>query len=78
MGPHGQLPAGLAGRVNTAINLMVFATIFVLQSLSGQVINLWSASESGAYPAEAYQAAFVMFLVLQITAFVWFVLPRRQ
>jgi len=71
-------PTSLAGRVNTAINLMVFVTIFILQSLSGQVINLWPVAENGAYASEAYQAAFGMFLALQVVAFIWFVWPRKN
>ena len=70
-------PTHLAGRVNTAINLMVFITIFVLQSLSGQVINLWDATASGGYPPEAYRAAFGMFLGLQGVTYLWFILQRR-
>lgn len=70
-------PTHLAGRVNTAINLMVFITIFILQSLSGQVINLWETTASGGYDPVAYQAAFGMFLSLQIVCYVWFILPRK-
>lgn len=70
-------PSHLAGRVNTAINLMVFITIFILQSISGQVINLWPVLESGGYDPEAYRAAFGMFLGLQVVAYVWFIIPRK-
>jgi len=71
-------PSHLAGRVNTAINLLVFITIFILQSISGQVINLWPVLENGGYDPEAYRAAFGMFLGLQVVAYVWFILPRRK
>jgi MFS family permease len=70
-------PNHLAGRVNTAINLMVFITIFVLQSVSGWVINLWPVAENGAYAAEAYQAAFGMFLGLQVLGYLWFAFGRK-
>ncbi len=62
----------IAGRVNTTINLMVFVSIFALQSLSGAIINLWTQSSNGAYPAGAYQSAFMMFLVLQVLALLWY------
>ncbi|NVJ90422.1 MAG: MFS transporter [Methylocystaceae bacterium] len=71
-------PVALAGRVNTAINLLVFVNIFILQSLSGQVIGLWPVGADGSYAAEAYRAAFGMFLGLQVVAYVWFVWPRRK
>jgi MFS family permease len=71
-------PSHLAGRVNTAINLMVFITIFILQSASGQVINLWAVTESGGYDPLAYQTAFGMFLGLQVVAYIWFVFPRKK
>ncbi|SCA57435.1 conserved membrane hypothetical protein [Candidatus Terasakiella magnetica] len=71
-------PTHLAGRVNTAINLLVFITIFILQSVSGWVINLWPVAESGAYAQEAYKAAFGMFLALQVVSYIWFILPRKE
>lgn len=64
-------PTELAGRVNTSINLMVFVSIFALQSLSGTIINLWPQNAEDVYPVEAYQGAFTMFLILQILALVW-------
>lgn len=71
-------PTQLSGRVNTAINLLVFINIFVLQSTSGQVINMWPVAEDGAYAAEAYRTAFGMFLGLQVVAYAWFVFPRKD
>lgn len=71
-------PTELAGRVNTTINLMVFISIFTLQSLSGSIINLWQQSTAGAYPEKAYQSAFMMFLLLQILALTWLLASRRK
>ncbi|WP_417790173.1 MFS transporter [Terasakiella pusilla] len=71
-------PTHLAGRVNTAINLMVFISTFTLQSVSGQVINQWAPTASGGYAPEAYQAAFGLFLGLQAVAYVWFILSRYR
>ncbi|MDV7340078.1 MFS transporter [Terasakiella sp. A23] len=71
-------PKELAGRVNTAINLMVFITIFVLQSLSGRIINMWEVTAAGGYDPEAYKAAFGFFLTLQVVTFIWFVWPRKK
>lgn len=71
-------PTELAGRVNTTINLMVFVSIFALQSLSGSVINLWQQNADGAYPAAAYQGAFIMFLLLQTLSLIWLLASGRK
>jgi len=71
-------PSHLAGRVNTAINLMVFITIFILQSLSGQVINMWEVTPEGGYDPDAYKAAFTLFLSLQVVCYIWFVSGRKE
>ncbi len=71
-------PTHLAGRVNTAINLLVFVTIFILQSLSGQVINMWDTTAAGGYDPAAYQATFAFFLSLQVIAYIWFIWPRKE
>jgi sugar phosphate permease len=49
--------ASLAGRVNTAVNLLVFLGAFAAQWGVGVVVDLWPA-ESGRHPAAAYGAAF--------------------
>lgn len=70
--------AGLAGRANTAQNLMIFAMAFALQWGMGEVINIWPVTADGGYAATGYQAAFGMALVLQAVAFVWLVLGRER
>lgn len=69
-------PAHLAGRVNTALNLLVFIAAFGVQWSMGAIIDLWPRQLDG-YPPAAYQAAFGTMVVLQAAALVWFVLPRR-
>jgi sugar phosphate permease len=49
--------AALAGRVNTAVNLLVFLGAFAAQWGVGAIVDLWPA-ESGRHPAAAYGAAF--------------------
>lgn len=70
-------PTHLAGRVNTALNLLVFVTAFGCQYGIGAVINLWPAAASGAYPVAAYQAAFGLLTGLQALAWLWFLWPAR-
>lgn len=62
----------LAGRVNTALNLLVFVLAFVAQWGMGGVIGLWPTTESGGYPLEAYQASFGMMIVLQLIMAIWY------
>lgn len=68
-------PKELAGRANGALNLFHIAAAFAVQYVTGVVIQQW-APEAGHYPEIAYQTAFALNLVLQITAWVWFMLPR--
>lgn len=71
-------PRHLAGRVNTAMNLLVFVSIFVLQYAMGAIINLWPPATPGHYPAAAYQTAFGFALLLQALAFAWFAREYRR
>lgn len=63
-------PSALAGRVNTALNLMVFSAAFGVQWGMGVIINLWPAHDG--YPPQAYQAALACLVALQLLAFAWF------
>ena len=66
-------PRHLGGRVNTALNLLVFVAAFLLQWLSGIVIDLWPHVAPGHYAVESYQAALGLLASLQGAAFAWFV-----
>jgi predicted MFS family arabinose efflux permease len=57
----------LAGRANTAGNLLVFVGAFATQWGIGAIVNLWPA-EAGRYPAAAYAAGFGAFVVFQVIA----------
>jgi hypothetical protein len=63
---------GLAGRANTALNFVTFATAFVVQYVIGAIIDLWPTTPTGGYPAQAYQVAFGVFLGLQAAALIWY------
>ena len=64
-------PRELAGRVNTALNLLVFVGAFVMQWGLGAVIGLWPAT-SGGYAPLGYSTAFGVVLILQIVALGWY------
>lgn len=70
-------PITMAGRANTALNLMVFVTSFLVQWGMGIVINLYPAGH-GSYAVEGYALAFGVTAVLQAAALFWFFLrmPR--
>lgn len=70
-------PVHLSGRVNTAVNLLVFVTAFAAQWGIGSVINLWPVSGAGGYAPEGYRAAFSVMLGLQVVASIWFALAGR-
>lgn len=65
-------PVELAGRVNTALNLVVFVAAFAAQWGIGAVIALWPVAESGAFDMRGYQAAFGLMIGLQLAALAWF------
>ena len=66
-------PLHLSGRVNTALNLLVFVAAFSAQWGIGAIINLWPVTAGGSYAPAGYQAAFAMMLVLQLIALLWFI-----
>jgi MFS family permease len=70
-------PKELAGRANGALNLFHIAAAFVVQYATGVVLAQWTP-QAGHYPEIAYQIAFALNLVLQIAAWVWFVMPRTS
>jgi hypothetical protein len=75
-----RFPKELAGRANTALNLMHIVAACLLQWLMGFVIELWPAPANSAHPAAAYAMAFTLALVVQLAALVWLAVPagRRQ
>lgn len=71
-------PLRLAGRVNTAQNMMIFAGAFAAQWGIGAIINLWPPVAEGRYLPEAHQAAFLTMIALEVAAMIWFLIaPYR-
>lgn len=62
--------AARSARAQTAVNLTIFATAFVLQYAIGVVIDQFPRAADGGYAAQAYQIAFGTTLALQIVALV--------
>lgn len=72
-----QFPAAWAGRVNTALNLLVFVVAFAAQWGMGAIINAWP-SAAGGYAAAGYQWAFGLALAGQALTWVWLLTGLRR
>jgi MFS family permease len=62
-----EFPRELAGRVNTAINLILFVAAFFIQWGLGAIVDLWE-KVAGHYPPPAYAAAFGVLFFAQVVA----------
>jgi predicted MFS family arabinose efflux permease len=71
------LPAGLMGRANTALNFFVFLGAFFLQYAVGALIDLFEPVAPTTYPPLAYQAAFAVMCVFQAASWIWFLIPGK-
>lgn len=71
-----RFPAHLAGRVNTALNLLMFAGAFGLQWGFGVVVD--ALRGGGAAPADAFRLTLGGLLVAQTLAYLWFLRNDRQ
>ncbi len=70
-------PPALAGRVNTALNLLVFVAAFAGQWSMGAIINRWPL-DGGGYADPGYRWAFGLALALQALTWVWLLLGARR
>jgi hypothetical protein len=70
-------PKSASGRANGALNLLHVTAAFAIQYAIGLVVQQWPA-EDGHHPPEAYQTALGLNLVLQASAFLWFIRPERK
>lgn len=63
-------PPALAGRVNTALNLLVFVFAFGAQWGMGAIINRWPEA-GGGYAEAGYRLAFGLALAGQLLSWLW-------
>ena len=68
-------PSQLAGRANTALNLLAFVGAFSVQWGFGAVVD-WHQGD-GADLHDAYHHAFAVLLTLQAMSFAWFIFGGR-
>ncbi len=69
-------PAAMTGRVNTAANMLMFTTSFVLQWSIGAALKLYPVIE-GRYSGAGYSTVLTTLAVLQLAALAW-LLPMRM
>ena len=65
------------GRVSTAINAVMLATVFVLQTAIGWILDLWPRTADGGWDARGYGWAIGVSLALQLAAAAWAARPAR-
>jgi predicted MFS family arabinose efflux permease len=70
-------PADLAGRVNTAVNLVVFIAAFAMQASIGYVVAALETS-GGLSRAGAHATTLAAILLIQAVAWIWLALGRRD
>lgn len=68
----------LSGRANTAANLLLFGSAFLIQYAVGAIIDTYPRTAVGGYAPDAYRAAFGIVLGLECLALLWFLANSRR
>lgn len=71
-------PPSVAGRVSTAVNAIMLALVFVLQTGIGSVLDLWPRNLSGGWNAQGYTWAMAGSIILQGVTIAWMALRRTR
>ena len=71
-------PQELVGRANGALNVMHLGMAFAIQFAMGLIVGRWAPDPAGRYPVAAYQAAFLLPLILCALGLAWFLLGARE
>lgn len=64
-------PKAVAGRVNAALNLLVFVAAFLMQWGLGAILHLWEDPQTHTYAAPGYGYALALVAALQFLALGW-------
>ena len=70
------LPATLTGRGATCLNLLIFLGAFAVQAGFGLLVGCWRPNGLQQYPAQAYQVAFAVLVLLQLRGLLLFARGR--
>ena len=68
--------ASSACRANAALNVLHIGGAFAIQAGIGVIVGLWPRDPYGHYPPDAFAAAFLIIILLQFMALLWFLGPR--
>lgn len=71
-------PVHLAGRVSTAVNLLVFVAAFAAQWVIGVIVGWWPELGKGQFAAPGLRVGFAFILACQVGALLWFFLAGRR
>lgn len=69
--------SGMAGRVNTAVNVLVILGSFAIQAILGWVLDLWERIDDQRYPLEAYGVGFGSLAFLGTASLIWYWVGAR-
>jgi predicted MFS family arabinose efflux permease len=76
---YGQrFAASLAGRVNTAQNLISFVVAFIVQWGVGEILAQWPQIAPGRYDPEGHRAAMLAIVAATLIAYLWFLGMLRE
>ncbi len=70
-------PVSLAGRINSAQNMLSFVMAFIVQWGVGEIVGAFPVATGGGYVPAAHQAGLLATLTLTAAAALWLVWPRR-
>ena len=71
-------PSHMVGKVNTAQNMLIFISAFILQWGIGVLIGLWPPLGDGSYDPVGHQVALISVILLEILGFILLLLPVRR
>ncbi len=74
----GNFPAEFAARASTALNFLVLAAVFAIQSVLGLIIDSFPPSASGHFGTDAHQWALSTAIALQALCLAWYGLSIRR
>ncbi len=70
-------PPGTAGRAASAVNGLMFVTVFLTQWLTGVVIDTFPGTADGGYAVSGHLASLWAVITLQVLALLWCMLAGR-
>lgn len=74
----GLFPPAFAGRANTAINMVMFISIFAMQNVMGRIIDFWPSPAPGHFATEGYAVNLWLLTGLAALSWAWLVFNRPR